>query len=183
MRAPITIVHGQMDADSIIAAMEKENWRPATAYDPIAHKEYQPKSQKNSERFTISDRLNPHYKALWQKFDLAKTIIESHDDTAMIVGKELAVMRYGMHDHIKLHDDLGIQKNKPGFGGDVEVAYSCLLYLNAVDGGELVLPSIEKEVAPDAGTMVFFHASEKHAVNPVLSPARYAVLFRMYIRK
>lgn len=161
--------------------MQSEDWNPATAYNPVTHKEYRPKSQANSENFLIKDQSNEAYQQLWQQFKVAESIIRSYDKSDMISGKQITVLRYGMGDSIIMHDDLGIQKDRHGIKGSFEAAYTCLLYLNEVKGGELVLPSIKQEISPKAGTMVIFHASEKHGVNQVLSPQRYAVLFRLSI--
>ena len=183
MKAPVTIVQTHINAQCIIESMKKEIWKPARAYDPTTHKVYRPKSQLNSESFIIKNQSNSNYQSLWHQFKVAQAIIECYDKTDMVADTELSVMRYGMGDYIKPHNDLGIQKDRKGIKGSFEAAYTCLLYLNEIKGGELVLPNINEEIVPKAGTMVIFHASEQHAVNKVFSLERYAVLFRLNLIK
>lgn len=171
-------------SDETILALKTLPKTSAVAFDPVRQVQYEPKFAKGSSSGQIS-RENSTFTPLWQFFeDNVLPEIKEQDSRNLIVSETLHVSQLVQGNYLPEHDDIGDVVMDDG--SVRHVAYSCLLYIEPSDGGELVLkPGTTQEltITPARGNYVAFAASTRHRVLPVLSGDRYAVLFRLMIEQ
>lgn len=175
----INISNDNIDFSNIISLIEQQNLTPAQAYNPNKLEYYTPKNLKNSKNVRLDNdsELALILQSLFEKYVISY-IEENDDNFNNYVQHDITVIKYGKGDFIQKHDDCGNIK----IGDHIyNVVYSSLLYLNNSHGGELILNG--EEINIKQGQFVTFPAETLHSVNEILSGNRYAVLFRLYIKK
>lgn len=179
-RAPIFSSKINLNFAEIFDALSQEEWVGSVAFDPIKQVYYEPRSAMGSKSVSIGRELA--YLHLWAVFDdLIVPHIMKHDARDLIVGDKLSVSLLKKGNYLIEHDDLGDLVMPDG--SVRQVAYSSLFYLNDVQGGELVLSESATTIEAKEGNVVVFPAEARHKVLAVQSEERYAVLFRLYVKK